>query len=144
MYQLTETTTSILRLADNAFISAEPTNIDYQEYLNWVAAGNEPLPYVPPPVVPPTDWDGFNQAILSNLEFNAAYGAVMASHPLIAAALPAALTQVSTGQTTMFDTIYGQMCAVAEVPLAQREEWATIAEQFHAPEDFVKVIRGIS
>lgn len=141
MYQLTETTT-ILRLADNAYIPAEPTNIDYQEYLNWVAAGNEPLPYEAPPIVPPTDWDGFNQAILSNPEFNAAYGAVMASHPLIAAALPAALTQVSTGQTTMFATVYGQMCAVAEVTPFQREEWATIAEQFHAPAEFVAVIRG--
>jgi hypothetical protein len=95
-----------------------------------------------PPIVPPTDWDGLNNAILSNAEFNQVYGAVMASHPLIAAALPAALTQVSTGQTTMFATVYGQMCAVAEVTPAQRDEWAVIAENYYAPAEFVAVLRG--
>ena len=34
----------IKRLADNAFIPFDPANTDYQEYLKWVAEGNEPLP----------------------------------------------------------------------------------------------------
>lgn len=34
----------IKRLADNAFIPFDPANIDYQEYLAWLAGGNEPLP----------------------------------------------------------------------------------------------------
>lgn len=34
----------IQRLADNAFIPFDPANTDYQEYLRWVAEGNEPLP----------------------------------------------------------------------------------------------------
>jgi hypothetical protein len=34
----------ILRIADNAFIPFEPTSIDYQEYLDWLAEGNTPLP----------------------------------------------------------------------------------------------------
>lgn len=54
MYQLTNSTT-IIRLADNAIIPAELTNIDYQEYLDWVAQGNEPLPHVPPVVEPIPD-----------------------------------------------------------------------------------------
>lgn len=95
-----------------------------------------------PPVVPPTDWDGLNQSILSNTEFNQVYAAVMVSHPLIAAALPAALTQVSTGQTAMFATVFTQMCAVAEVLPSQRETWAIIAENFHAPAEFVSIVRG--
>jgi len=34
----------IKRLSDNAFIPFDPANTDYQEYLEWVAAGNEPSP----------------------------------------------------------------------------------------------------
>ncbi len=31
---------TILRKEDNAFIGMDPANVDYQEYLAWVAAGN--------------------------------------------------------------------------------------------------------
>jgi hypothetical protein len=34
----------VKRLVDNAFIPFDPDNTDYQEYLKWVAEGNEPLP----------------------------------------------------------------------------------------------------
>jgi hypothetical protein len=34
----------IIRLSDNAFIPPSLDNTDYQEYLKWVAEGNEPLP----------------------------------------------------------------------------------------------------
>lgn len=43
MYKLTKHT-SILRLADSANIPADPANVDYQEYLAWLAAGNTPQP----------------------------------------------------------------------------------------------------
>jgi hypothetical protein len=35
----------ILRVADNTFIPTNaPNNTDFQEYLNWLAQGNTPLP----------------------------------------------------------------------------------------------------
>jgi len=34
----------IKRVADNAAIPMDEQNIDYQQYLKWVEAGNTPLP----------------------------------------------------------------------------------------------------
>ena len=49
MYQLIPDTpmgaaTCIKRIADNAFIPMDAANTDYQEYLRWLEAGNQPLP----------------------------------------------------------------------------------------------------
>jgi hypothetical protein len=48
MYKLTQHN-SIQRLADNAIIPADAGNRDYQEYLEWVDAGNTPEPAEPLP-----------------------------------------------------------------------------------------------
>jgi len=52
MYRLTQSETTVHRLTDNAFIPFDGGNRDYQDYLEWLAEGNEPEPYValPPPV----------------------------------------------------------------------------------------------
>jgi hypothetical protein len=49
MYQLivnakTADVIGIKRISDGAGIPIDPMNSDYQEYLKWVAEGNEPLP----------------------------------------------------------------------------------------------------
>jgi hypothetical protein len=43
MYRLTSAA-YVKRLSDSAFIPHDPANTDYQAYLAWVEAGNEPLP----------------------------------------------------------------------------------------------------
>lgn len=50
-YQLTSGSI-ILRIADGAFIPANPANSDYKAYLAWLVEGNEPLPAPEPEPAP--------------------------------------------------------------------------------------------
>lgn len=36
--------TYVIKLSTNEFIPLDPNNIDYQEYLAWLAQGNQPEP----------------------------------------------------------------------------------------------------
>ena len=51
-YQLT-IADSIFRIEDSTWIPLDPANRDYREYLDWVAAGNTPLPAPEPAPMPP-------------------------------------------------------------------------------------------
>jgi hypothetical protein len=52
----------IIRDADGAFIPTDPANVDYQTYLDWVAAGNTATPApVPPPTTTLTSAEFFNR-----------------------------------------------------------------------------------
>ncbi|CAO3457235.1 hypothetical protein [Azospirillum argentinense] len=54
MYQLTALEGYVLRLPDNAVIPSDPGNVDFQNYLIWLAAGNLPAPVPPQPDDPTT------------------------------------------------------------------------------------------
>jgi hypothetical protein len=43
-YPFSDEISAIQRLSDGSFIPFAPGNRDYQEYLEWLAEGNEPLP----------------------------------------------------------------------------------------------------
>jgi len=43
MYKLYKSTI-VIRLSDNAFIPFDINNVDYIEYLAWLAEGHTPLP----------------------------------------------------------------------------------------------------
>jgi len=51
MYKLTDSIMIVrVNSADSkTYIPPEPANTDYQQYLEWLAEGNTPEPYVPPP-----------------------------------------------------------------------------------------------
>jgi len=51
IYQFTENNQIIRFNDDNSstIISSDEANTDYQAYLAWLAEGNTPNPYVPPP-----------------------------------------------------------------------------------------------
>jgi hypothetical protein len=79
-YQLT-TSTSIIRLSDNAFIPAAPGNRDYRDYQDWLEAGNTPEP-APAPPPPPPSYAAFWDALLASTVYGSIRTQSMASLPM--------------------------------------------------------------
>ena len=81
IYQLTTTSTSIIRLSDGAHIPDDPRNIDYKDYLEWVNEGNTPLP-APAPPPPPPNYIAFWNALLTSNVYGSIRTQSMTSLPM--------------------------------------------------------------
>ena len=88
------------------------------------------------------NWDGFNAAMLANTEFNQVIGVVLGLVPTVALGLPAALAHVSTNGVTAFALVFNAFCQIGNGSSEQKETWATIAENFNLPVEFVEIVRG--
>ena len=95
--------------------------------------------WAPPPF---PNWVAFNAAILANPEWLATAATVRAINPDLIVALYVALSQVGGGQCESFRQLFATVMAMAEVAPAQRDAWATMAEGFNLPAEFVDIVRG--
>jgi len=88
------------------------------------------------------DWDNFNKMMLSDPEFNQILNTVASVSIATASSLPAALTQVSKGQITMFKTIWDTIMNLGQATQSQKDKWGRWAEHNNLPPDFVAIIYG--
>ena len=67
MYKLTEN--GIIRISDNIFIPLDTTNRHYQEYLQWLKQGNQPIPeYVPIECINKATYEVDNECVTTKLK----------------------------------------------------------------------------
>jgi hypothetical protein len=90
----------------------------------------------------PPDWPGFNMAIA--LDTNMIQYEVVANqaHPSIVTKKDLAYSIITDKGLDNFAAIFPMFCQLAGVSPEHREEWATMAESFHLPADFVSIVRG--
>jgi len=73
---------NIIRVEDKAHIPSDPINIDYQQYLAWVAQGNTPEPYIePPPPIPQSLTQRQARVVLIRAGYLATVETVIANMP---------------------------------------------------------------
>jgi hypothetical protein len=108
-------------------------NLEYRQ--EWIVSDKpepEPVP----------NWDGFNAAMLTNVEFNTYYGAGLTTAPAVTTSIPTALAQVSTNGINAFALTFNGFCQAVSVTSTHRGEWADLAETLNLPADFAAVVRG--
>ena len=79
-YTLVYNSTTIVRDADGAQIPADSANVDYQNYLAWVMAGNRATPATPPPAPVPSCQLWQLQAVLTPAQWTTVLSAVTAAN----------------------------------------------------------------
>ena len=96
-----------------------------------------------PPIVPETNWPSLVFSITNDDSFNLVWELANSKKPLIASSLITSFNNVASGGLETFKHFFNEVCLLGEATQAQRDNWTTLAESFHAPEDFIKVIKGI-
>jgi hypothetical protein len=89
-----------------------------------------------------TNWPALVAAIQSDEDFNAVWASANAIKPMLAASLLVAFGNVATGGLATFAALYEAVCALGGATAEQRVAWAALAEQHHAPPEFVAIVRG--
>lgn len=99
MYKLTNST-YIVRVADGASIPQDPANSDYAIYLQWVADGNTPEPYVEPPLTPEQQREqakAARQQAVERIKVTTAAGNTFDGDEVSQTRMDRAITVLSTG-----------------------------------------------
>lgn len=96
-----------------------------------------------PPVIPETNWPPLVFSITNDESFNLVWELANSKKPLIASSLITSFNNVASGSLETFKHFLNEVCLLGEATQDQRNNWATLAESFNAPEDFVKVVKGI-
>ena len=128
-YQLTDG--GVIRLSDGAVVPDNPTLADWQEYQDWVAAGNTAADAPAPPAVP--NWIGFNGTFL--YDPNLTTIAQQFSSPAIYPGLVAAAATANVGALTIAYGLAVSDLAAQSITIDQPvlDSWQAIADANNIP-----------
>ena len=114
----------------NSDYIVDTVNLEYRQ--EWVVTDLPPQP----------NWDMFNSQMLTDPEFNQVYNTANSIAPVVCASLPAALTQVSNGQLSMFNIVWNQIMQLGNATTEMRVKWGNWATDNNLPINFVSIISG--
>jgi DNA-binding transcriptional regulator YdaS (Cro superfamily) len=122
----------------------EPTlSVLQKAWQDFLDSGDE-LQIIPDPEpyteLPTPNWDKFNSQMLTDSEFNQMYNTANSLAPVVCASLPAALTQVSNGQLSMFNVIWNQIMQLGNATVEMRSKWGNWARDNNLPPEFTRII----
>lgn len=120
--------------SDDYLVITAPEGFDIDRLSDYQIINGEAV------LVPIANWDSFNLAMITDADFNQVYNNCLAIAPLIANALPSALTQVAEGKLSMFDLIFNQICQIGNADSTMREVWGGYALSANLPMDFITII----
>lgn len=124
----------------------EPTlSVLQKAWQDFLASGEEieiipSLEQEPDPVAP--NWDEFNFALSSDATFISYLKTINRINPVATPALLIQYNKIASEGILPFIPYFEMFCQAANVLPAHRQQWATLAERFNLPEDFVSAVRG--